>query len=277
MDLAKLIKRGRETRPRRVLLYGPHGIGKSTWPSLAPKPIYLQTEDGLADIGVDRTPVLRSKLEVAQWLLFLSGDEDHGYQTLVIDTLDWLEKLIWEALAHSEQKDSIEDFGFGKGYVKAAESWDKLLRHLDLCREAKGMNIVLLAHAKVEKFSPPDNDAYDRWSPDLHKLASALVQEWCDEVLFATTEIHTIKQEAGFKKEITRAVGEGDRIVQTAGGKPTFAAKRRIELPDEMPLAWSEYAKHWPTGNGSAGNVSGVVVDGSSKTSKAKGKSNESG
>jgi hypothetical protein len=264
MDLLKTIKQGREVRPRRILLYGEHGIGKSTWPSTAPKPIYLQTEDGLADIGVDRTPVLKSTLDVSKWLIELSGDSDHGFKTLVIDTLDWLEKLIWQAVARAEEKDSIEDIGYGKGYVKAAESWEKLLRVLDQCRN-KGMSIVLLAHAKIEKVTPPDNDPYDRYSPDLHKTASALLQEWCDEVLFACTQINTVTQKTDFDKKVTRAIGEGNRVVKTRGGVPTYAAKRRISLPDEMPLDWHTYARNWPTGNGSAGNINGVVVDGSSK------------
>jgi hypothetical protein len=266
MDLLKSVKRGRETRPRRVLLYGAHGIGKSTWPSTAPKPIYLQTEDGLADIGVDRTPLLKSTVEVSQWLIELSRDASHGYQTLVIDTLDWLEKLIWQALCQQEQKESIEDFGYGKGYGKALSSWEKLLKVLDQCREVGKMNIVLLSHARVEKFAPPEGEPYDRWSPDLHKSAAALVQEWVDEVLFATVQVYTTKDDDGAgKKKRTRAVGSGDRLVRTVC-TPYYAAKRRIELPDEIPLYWEAYQEHWPTGNGSAGNVQGVVVEGSSKT-----------
>jgi hypothetical protein len=121
-----------------------------------------------------------------------------------------------------------------------------------------------LSHAKVEKFSPPDSDPYDRWVPDLHKQASALVQEWCDEVLFATYQVSTIKRDEGYGATRTRAIGNADRVVHTAES-PTHAGKRRITLPDTLPLDWAAYRECWPTMNGQLGNVTGIVIDGHSK------------
>ena len=198
------------------------------------------------------------------WLIDLSGQEDHGYKTVVIDSLDWLEKLIWQATAKEADKKSIEDFGYGKGYVLACRRWEQLLHMLDACRSVRGMNVILLAHAKVERFTPPDNDPYDRWMPDIHKSACPMLQEWCDEVLFATYQISTIKRDEGFGQHRTRAIGSGERVVHTCE-QPTHQAKRRIELPDTMGLEWGEYEKHWPTGNGSGGNIGGLVEDGHSK------------
>ena len=255
---------GKRTRPRRVLLYGTHGIGKSTWAGSSPKPIVLATEDGLDDVGADRTPLLTETSEVGRWLIELGGEEAHGYQTVVIDSLDWLEKLIWQATCRDGGKKSIEDFGYGKGYTMATRRWEQLLLMLDGCR-ARGMNVILLAHARIERFSPPDADPYDRWMPDLHKAAAPLLQEWADEVLFATYRVSTVTREEGFGQQRTRAVGSGERIVYTAEA-PTHAAKRRISLPDTMPLDWSTYQSHWPTGNGTpAGDVSGMVKEGHSK------------
>jgi hypothetical protein len=259
--LSGVIK-GRSSRPRRVLLYGQHGEGKSTWASKAPSPIVLQTEDGLDDIGVDRTPLLKKTTDVARWLIELAGEEEHGYKTVVIDTLDWLEKIIHQATCEEKGKRSIEEFGYGRGYVLALRRWEQLLHMLDGCRD-RGLNIVLLAHAKVERFSPPEADAYDRWMPDLHKTVSPMIQEWCDEILFATRNINTIKREEDFGRSRTRPIGGDERLVWTTD-KPTHVAKRRIELPDKLPLEWSEYQKHWPNGQAS-GNISGAVVDGSSK------------
>lgn len=262
---------GRRTRPRRVLLYGTHGIGKSTWAASSPRPIVLATEDGLDDVGADRTPLLTETVQVAQWLIGLAGEEDHGYRSVVIDSLDWLEKLIWQATCRDESKKNIEDFGYGKGYTKAVQRWEKLLGMLDGCR-ARGMNVVLLAHAKVERFAPPDSDAYDRWQPDLHKLAAPLIQEWCDEVFFASYQVSTIQREEKFGQTRTRAIGSGERVVYTSEA-PTHAAKRRIQLPDQLPLDWSAYQAHWPQGQTqqqaapsvAGGDISGIVTDGHSK------------
>jgi hypothetical protein len=262
MDWNKLIKRGRETRPRRVLLYGEHGVGKSTWPSTADAPLYVCIEDGLADLGVDRTPMMKRAAEVHEMLVHLGGQ--HEWKTVVLDTLDWLERLVQQHVCEANNKKTIEDFGYGRGYTLAAKKWEMLLRCLDAIH-ASGRNVVLLAHAKIERFSPPDADPYDRWTPDLHKSICPLIQEWVDEVLFATFRVNTVSTDATFGEKRTRAIGSGERVVYTHAA-PTHAAKRRIELPDELPLYWDSYRKHWPTGNGSAGNITGVVVDGSSKT-----------
>jgi hypothetical protein len=276
MSLEGLIT-GRRARPRRVLLYGTHGIGKSTWGASSPKPIVLATEDGLDDLDVARTPLLRETGEVGKWLIEL-GKGGHDFETVVIDTVDWLEKLIWAATARDQGKDSIEEIGYGKGYTMALNRWEILLRMLDGCR-AVGMNVVLLGHAKVERFSPPDADPYDRWQLDLHKGASALLQEWVDEVLFAKAKVNTITRSAetvtrpGDKHEAKRtvAIGSGERVVYTSEA-PTHAAKRRIQMPEEIPLEWAEYQRYWPkgqqqqTGPGvAAGDITGMVADGHSK------------
>ena len=252
------VVKGKRAAPRRVLLYGTHGIGKSTWAASSPKPLVLATEDGLDDVGVDRTPKLTDSSEVAQWLINLGGEEQHGYQSVVIDTLDWLEKLIWQAVCRDGRKQSIEDFGYGKGYIFAMRRWERLLVYLDACRH-RGLNVVLLAHAKVEKFSPPDADPYDRWQPDLHKTAAACMQEWCDEVLFAKYQVSTITKEVSSSATRTRAVGTGDRVVYTCEA-PTHAAKRRIALPDTLPLQWESYQSYWPTHD-----IAGIVIEGHSK------------
>lgn len=261
--------RGKRSQCRRLLMYGQHGIGKSTFGANAPRPLVLTLEDGLDDVGCDRTPLLKKTSEVARWLIDLGGDEEHPYKTVVLDTVDWLEKLIWQATVDDINKDavkSIEDIGYGKGYILALKRWESLLNMLDCCR-ARGMNVILLSHAKVERFSPPDSDPYDRWSPDLHKAAAALVQEWVDEVLFATRQVSTITRES-FGQTRTRAIGGGDRIVHTEGAA-THAAKRRIAMPPIIPLVWEEYQKHWPVCTPQAGNISGIVTEGHSKQKEA--------
>jgi hypothetical protein len=256
------VLKGKAARPRRVLMHASHGFGKSTWASQAPNPIVLTLEDGLDDVGCDRTPLLKDSQEVARWLIELGGEE-HEYKTVVLDTIDWLERLIWQSVARDGEKDSIEDYGYGKGYQLAVKKWEMLLNMLDCCR-AKGMNVVLLSHSKVERFSPPDAEPYDRWAPDIHKTAAGLIQEWCDEVLFGTKRVSVISRKDSFGKERTRAIGDGERIVHTTEAA-THQAKRRIAMPDTIPLAWEAYQKYWPTGNVPTGDIGGIVTNGHSK------------
>ncbi|MBX3363994.1 MAG: ATP-binding protein [Phycisphaeraceae bacterium] len=234
------IERGTRAAPRRVLLYGTHGIGKSTFGAMADRPIFIQTEDGLANIDVDRFPLAVGYGDVLAALGELYTQE-HEYRTVVIDSLDWLERLIWGEVCAKRGVESIEDIGYAKGYVFALTQWREVLAGLDALRNERGMQVVLIAHAQIEKFANPETDTYDRYSPRLQKLASALVQEWCDEVLFATYRVLTKTTKEGFDRKRTQGVGTGERIIRTTE-RPAHVAKNRLNLPDEIPLDYRVYA-----------------------------------
>ncbi|TET34883.1 MAG: ATP-binding protein [Planctomycetota bacterium] len=185
MKLLGQIQKGREPRPRRVMLYGTHGIGKSTFGSMSQKPIFLQTEDGLGEIDCEKFPIAETFDQVMATLSELYS-EKHSYRTVVIDSLDWLERLIWADVCQKRMIESIEDIGYAKGYTFALTQWREFLEGLTALRNERGMMVILIAHAKIERFENPETESYDRYVPRLHKLASAVVQEWCDEVLFAT-------------------------------------------------------------------------------------------
>jgi hypothetical protein len=249
MSLLQSIETGRSRKPRRVMLYGVHGIGKSTFGAMAPNPIFLQTEDGLSDIDASRFPLATSFENVMSALMSLYT-EPHQYGTVVIDSLDWLERLIWaEVLRRKPTPEkgrpvtSIEDYGFAKGYTYALDPWREVLDGLTALRDERGLMVILIAHAKIERFENPETDAYDRYSPRLNKHASALIQEWCDEVLFATYKVHTRQTEEGFDKTRTRGIGTGDRILRTTE-RPAHMAKNRLNLPEELPLDFRVYAEH---------------------------------
>ncbi|TVQ34160.1 MAG: ATP-binding protein [Phycisphaeraceae bacterium] len=242
MSMLESIQKGRITAPRRTLLYGVHGVGKSTFGAMAERPVFIQTEDGLADIECERFPLAEKYGDVLHALGALYT-ETHQYQTVVLDSLDWLERLIWAEVCARRGVESIEDFGFGKGFVFALTHWREVLSGLDALRNERGMDVILLAHAQIEKFNNPETDAYDRYAPRLQKLASALVQEWADEVLFATYRVHTKQSDEGFNRKRTVGLGVGERIIRTTE-RPAHLAKNRLNLPDEMPLDWRMYAAH---------------------------------
>ena len=229
------ITTGKQPMPRRQMIYGPHGIGKSTFAAKAPKAIFIQTEDGLGDIDCAKFPLAKTLTDVQDSIRALFV-QDHEYKTVVIDSLDWLERLVWADICAAAGKDDISDFGFNKGYSAALGKWTKILYSLAMLREQKGMATVLLAHTKIEKFEDPSGDSYDRYSPRLHKLVSGVVQEWCDEVLFATYRVFTKKAGEGFR-ERTVGVGTGERALYTTD-RPAHIAKNRLGLPDQVPFEW---------------------------------------
>jgi len=184
MSLMNQIHTGRRIMPPRILMYGTEGIGKSTTASQAPKPIFIPTEDGLDQIDCASFPLAQRFDEVVSAISALYSEE-HDYQSVVIDSLDWLERLIWDDVCREYGVKSIEkaDGGYAKGYTHALTQWREVLNGLDALRNERGMAVILLAHAKVEKFEDPESVAYDRYSPRLHKHAAALVTEWCQRWL----------------------------------------------------------------------------------------------
>jgi hypothetical protein len=242
MPLLKQVHSGTRQAPPRLLIYGTEGIGKSTTAAQAPRPIFIPTEDGLDQIQCDSFPLAKSFGDVMGALSALFTEE-HGYQTVVVDSLDWLERLVWDEICREYGVKSIEkaDGGYSKGYTHALTQWREVLDGLDALRNQRGMCVILLAHAKVEKFEDPESAAYDRYSPRLHKHAAALVTEWSDAVLFATRKFRTETEDAGFNRTRSIAVplgsDGGERILRTVGG-PSCVAKNRYSLPGELPLSW---------------------------------------
>ena len=233
MTMMQGIRRGTRFLPRRAMMHGVQGVGKSTWGASSDHPVFIPTEDGLGGITCDSFPLAKCTDDVFTALSELLA-EQHDYRTVVIDSLDWLERMIWDDVCAEFGVKSIEkaDGGYGKGYSYTLPRWRKVLNALDGLREQRGMAVILLAHTKSEKFQTPEDSAYDRFAPRLHKLASALIQEWCDEVFFATyTAITDPKKVKGQAPE---------RVMRTCEG-PTHVAKNRLSMPAELPLEWAAY------------------------------------
>lgn len=245
MDLSSITV-NRATKPPRIVVYGDHKIGKSTFAASAPNPIVMRTEDGLAAIQVPAFPLAQSYQDVINAIdtLYQGG---HPFQTAVLDSLDWLEPLVWKYTAEQENKSNIkdiEDIGYGKGYTKADEHWRTILDGLDALN-AQGMTIICLAHAEIKRFDAPDTEAYDRYQIKLHKRASAIIQEWADVIGFAHHEVMTVTEDAGFNKKTTRGVSVGTRVLSVEE-RPAYYAGNRYSLPPDLPFpkvgAWEVFA-----------------------------------
>ena len=217
----------------------------STFGASAPGAIFVQTEDGLGEINCKKFPLAHSVAEVLSELTALR-DEQHDFQTVVIDSADWLERLIFDEVCREYGVRSIEkaDGGYGRGYTHALTHWRKVIALLQELRDKRNMMVILVAHAKVERFEDPENAAYDRYTPRLHKHAASLIAEWVDAVLFANKKFRVTKENAGFTGEraIAAPIGAdgGERIIRTVGS-PACIAKNRYGLPAELPLSWQAF------------------------------------
>jgi hypothetical protein len=225
------LSRGRINRPQKAVIYGPEGVGKSTLASLTPEPVFLDTEGGTHHLDVVRLDAATTWDEIAAAVAQLAK-ADHPFKTLVIDTADWLEKRLSEHLCRKANKDSIEDFGYGKGWVQLTEEFARFLNSLDVVL-ARGMNVVFLAHSTVKKFEAPDQaGSYDRFELKLSKQVAPLLKEWADLVLFANYVTRIAEKDSGK----TRGVGGKERVL-FATHAAAYDAKNRHGLPDKLPFS----------------------------------------
>jgi len=224
------LRRGPIVRPQKAVLYGPEGVGKTTLASQLPDPVFLDTEGGTHHLDVVRFPDARTweDVTVAAAQLARGG---HEFKSFVVDTADWLEKRLAEHLCRKANKESIEDFGYGKGYVLVAEEFTKFLASLDTLL-AKGMHVVFLAHSTVRKFESPDQaGSYDRYELKLSKQVAPLVREWADAILFVNFITRLAEKDNGRM----RGVGGKERALFTTH-TAAYDAKNRHGLPDKLPF-----------------------------------------
>lgn len=236
ISLNSISRTSRNSLPPRVVIHGDGGVGKSTFAASAYKPIFLPFEDGLDGIEVDAFPRLASYQEAIDALAVLAQDE-HDFGTVVVDSLDWLEPLVWAKVARDAGKNSIEEIPYGKGYAEALPLWRTLLDGLNHLREQRGMAVILIAHSEVKRFEAPDSEPFDRYQIKLHKGANAMVREWADVIGFAHHETAIKKENNGFSTR-TRGISTGRRLLRVVE-TPACVAKNRYGMPDTVPLEWN--------------------------------------
>jgi hypothetical protein len=224
------INKGKTARARRMLVYGEPGVGKSTLASQFPHPLFVNLEDGIRDIECDHTDLVRSYREFQDLVAVQIPSTD--YATIVIDTADWLEKLLAHEVASKAGKATIEDIGFGKGYEALAKMWQGVFAGLGSLWN-QGRHIVFTCHETVDKFADPEGESYNYYRPALHRSGSKGVQEWCDEVLFCR-HAKVSKKADGDKRTV--AISRGERVIVCQNSQ-SIEAKNRCGMPEELPMA----------------------------------------
>lgn len=230
------ITRGTIACAIKTLIYGPEGIGKSTLAANFPEPVFIDTEGSTKQLDVARLPAPETWNEILDEVKYVYQNPE-CCKTLVIDTADWAEMLCIKEMLEKDGMKSIEDYGYGKGYVKLAEKFKQLLDELTKVIEA-GIHVVLTAHAMMRKFEQPDEiGAYDRWELKLQKKTAPLLKEWADMVLFCNYKTYVVNVDnQGAAKGKNKAKG-GERVIYTSHHN-CWDAKNRFGLPDTVPMGF---------------------------------------
>jgi len=226
---------GKIQRPQRVCFYGVESVGKTTLAAKVPNPVFLDVEKGSAHLDVPRQEITTwtELLEVVKELA--SGS--YGYGSVVLDSIDWAERLNHADLCEIKKIKSLEEIPYGKGFTMAAERMARFLNDLDRLVDA-GIHVVLIGHAQVKRQEPPDQvQAFDRYELKLTKQASPLVKEWVDHLFFLNFKTRIVESDSG------KAKGRGgkERVIYTTHAA-AYDAKTRSDLADELPLDYASIA-----------------------------------
>lgn len=209
---------GSRVTPRRTLIYGPHGIGKTTWCSRWPDAILLPLEDGYTHVDVTATKQLKSPEDVRSAIIECV---DSDFKTVILDSVDWLEAMFWTQL-----HESGFDMGFGKGNLEVRRRMKIITESLDLVRNA-GKHVLLVGHSAQIHVEHPNGMSYDQMALSVGKHSRMLISEWCDEILFCESEMVVNAKEEAFGRKRNIGVDRGTRVLYTVG-KPAYQAKNRV-------------------------------------------------
>lgn len=230
-----------KNRPPRFIFYGGAGSGKTTLAASMPNPIFLDVEDGLDGHNVARYRP-QKWLDILDFLRQLK-DGEHDFKTVVIDSLDWIERIIHKFVCQGEGKTNIEQIPYARGYKLAMTQWAQFFGRLNQLRD-KGMLVACICHDQVVRVESPMMEQYDRHSLKLHKTSAAMATEWADCIGFLTNKVYIRKQDAGFGKEHKQAMNKGRIIITDDKGGAIAKRRAHVNFPDEAEIpeqdAWNK-------------------------------------
>lgn len=227
-------KRTEKPKPIRVLLHGAPKVGKTTFAACAKNAVILGDED-----GADGVPLDVDQMPVKTWNDVLDNVDqltngNHGFKTLVLDTLDWLEPLVWDYTCGLNSWKTIEDPGYGKGYERAIDTWRVFIKKLEHLREKRGMAIIVLCHTTTRTVANPVGADHDRAELKINKKAASLWAEWVDVIGYA-------QKVADVTKDGKPTANQKDTRLLHLHESPAWLAGSRFQLPSPLPLDFSRF------------------------------------
>lgn len=241
MSLQTRITKGKVNLPKRLMVHGPAGVGKSTFAAGASDVLFIDPERRTNHLDVARIDAKEDGSPL-EWLdIMVIGTaiiKEAAAKTVVFSTVDFMQGMVHKYLAAKSGVSSFADLteNWGKGYQMAAEEFRKLSNMMEAMRKA-GITCVLEAHSDIKEWKNPDGENYDVWQVKLDKRIKSILVERCDAVGFATFEDYAHKKKGETK---AKAVTTGERVLKF-GHHPAYETKRGFDLPDSMPLDWSAW------------------------------------
>lgn len=231
---------GKVKKPPIIGLHGKPGVGKSTWASQAPAPLFIQLEEGTNSLDVARTPLMKDWADVVATMTSLINEE-HSYQTVVFDTVDMLEMAIWRCICERENVKSIElaSGGYGKGYKSALEEyWTRFIDGCRAMRDKRGIGTIMLCHSVDREVTSAASETYLRSEPKLFASSSGKVDVadyligQCDAWGYISADVRTVDS-ADKERKIAKG---GTKFFQHWYPAAAHLAKNRYGITESIPL-----------------------------------------
>lgn len=238
ISLASLKKTTAKSNPL-IFLYGVEGVGKDTLAAEFPAPVLIQTpgENPPSDVSVDSFGEVKDfdTLMSAFEALFA---EQHEFATLIVSAVDGIDRIAQAEACKRNGWNSIEDPGFGKGYVEAETVWTEILEPIRALGQpveegGKGMTVILIGHVEIKNFDDPASTTYSRYLPNLQKRSGDLVRAAADVTAFLNFRVSIKVEKQSFGTEKKEANGAGIRMIYLEE-RPGFIAKNRYSMPPEL-------------------------------------------
>ena len=186
----------------KLMIYGLAGCGKSTLAAKLKNPLFLDLEGGLSYIDCKRTeqytdvqigkeivPALDIFYRDLVELYRKAEKGEREYDTIVIDSVDWLVRKVVEKAA-GINKDSLTETlnrsngGYGNGkQVLENHIRTKLLPML-VHLNKMGYGICLIAHAERKDLMDADGVDTERITPKIDVNTMNVFVEWVDNVFY---------------------------------------------------------------------------------------------
>jgi hypothetical protein len=237
-DLNSISKTKRINAPK-ILVSGQVKLGKSTFASMAPNPIFIQTEDGLSGIDAKAFP-LATSLEDVYAAINTLLTEDHDFKTVVLDSADWTSSLVEDYVCRKNKWSSVEDPGYGRGHAACAAEWRTLIDGLEALRNKRDMAVIIICHVKVTRIESPTHDGYDAYTLKTHAKVASMLEEYADILAFCAHKIRLKTTDSGFGQKEVKAKNTGERILHLEA-HPAYPSGNRFGLVD-CALDWAEFA-----------------------------------
>lgn len=230
------VQKGAVSMPRKIIIYGPPKLGKSTLAGATKGALMIPTEDRVSHIDCEKAPVAKTYEEIMDVFNFLLTEKKHPYKRVIIDSLDWFEPMLHNYICKKNNFKSLTDdknketaFQKGLKYL-AVEGWKTFLHNCDVLRDA-GIDVIIVAHSHNITINPPTSDSYDKSVMKIDKNALSVIEEWADVIAFYDKEIYVLTDDKSLNKR-GKALSSKKRILHLSGENPAMINGNSYGLGD---------------------------------------------